>query len=105
MNSPFAPSPAASILSRITAVERGHPAPSIEALAYSDPDEINIKDIAPHVFAAANEARRRIKGPGKVTVSLSFNPDRGTLELLPPDRKTLDRLLDLGPEATVTITW
>ena len=104
MTATFTTSPFASVLDQVRAGER-HPAPSIEALAYSEPDKNNIKEIAPHVFAAANEARRRIKGPGKVSVSLTFNPDRGTLELLPPDRKTLDRLLDLGPEATVTINW
>jgi hypothetical protein len=101
MTTPFPTSPFASVLDQVRAGER-HP---IEALAYSEPDENNIKQIAPHVFAAANEARRRIKGPGKVSVSLTFNPDRGTLELIPPDRKTLDRLLDLGPEVTVNITW
>lgn len=104
MTETFPTSPFASVLDQVRAGER-HPAPGIEALAYSEPDETNIKEIAPHVFAAANEARRRIKGPGKVSVSLTFNPDRGTLELIPPDRKTLDRLLDLGPEATVTINW
>ena len=104
MTATFTNSPFASVLDQVRAGER-HPAPSIEALAYSEPDETNIKQIAPHVFAAADEARRRLKGPGNVTVSLTFNPDRGTLELIPPDRKTLDRLLDLGPEVTVNITW
>lgn len=104
MSTPFPTSPFVSVLDQVREGER-HPAPSIEALAYSEPDENNIKQIAPHVFAAANEARRRIKGPGKVSGSLTFNPDRGTLEINPPDRKSFDRLLDLGPEATVTITW
>ena len=99
MTATFTTSPFASVLDQVRAGER-HP---IEALAYLEPDENNIKQIAPHVFAAADEARRRLKGPGKVTAEITFKPDIRAFELVPENDTALHLLRALGPTAKITI--
>lgn len=76
--------------------------PSIEALAYSEPD---VTSIAPHVFEAHNRNKDLPPRHGKTKASITFNPAIGALEIIPQSREALDVLRRLGVGAEVEISW
>ena len=69
-------------------------------LAYSEPD---VSSIAPHVFAAHEDAKSRLKQHGSATAEITFRPDVGAFELVAENRDAMSLLRALGPQAKITI--
>ena len=86
-----------SIKSEIDQAQRS---PSIHELAYSEPD---VSGIAPHVFAAHQEAKSRLKQHGSATAEITFRPDVGAFELVAENKDVASILRALGPQAKITI--
>ena len=70
------------------------------ALAFSEPD---VRGIAPHVFEAHEEAKRKIRQHGSATAEITFKPDIGAFELVAESRDVMALLKSLGPTAKITI--
>jgi len=70
------------------------------ALAFSEPD---VSGIAPHVFAAHEEAKSRLNQHGSATAEITFRPDVGAFELVAENKDVASILRALGPQAKITI--
>ena len=72
------------------------------ALAFSEPD---VRDIAPHVFAAHEEqiARATAPKPQPITAEITFRPDVGAFEMVAENKDVASILRALGPQAKITI--
>jgi len=70
------------------------------ALALSEPD---VSSIAPHVFAAHEDAKSRLTQHGSATAEITFRPDVGAFELVAENKDVASILRALGPQAKITI--
>jgi hypothetical protein len=73
---------------------------SILDMAFSEPD---VTSIAPHVFAAHEDAKSRLKQHGSTTAEITFRPDVGAFELVAENKDVASILRALGPQAKITI--
>lgn len=71
-------------------------------MAFSEPD---VTSIAPHVFAAHEDAKSKLTQHGSTTAEIAFNPDSGAFELVAETRNAMDALKALGAGAKITIHY
>ena len=76
--------------------------PTIQQLAMSESHPSGIPD---YVFAAHEEAKRKIRQHGSATAEITFNPDAGAFELVAETRDAMDALRALGAGAKITIHY
>jgi hypothetical protein len=70
------------------------------ALAFSEPD---VTSIAPHVFAAHEDAKSKLTQHGSATAEITFRPDVGAFEMVAENKDVASILRALGPQAKITI--